>query len=175
MPSSIGLAHAFWPRWYRWLARLDPLIERAWRWWGIGNVVRLTVIGRLSGRERALFLGELRVGDRRYLGHPDVHCAWTRNLDAAGSGALERRDGTREPFAATLLEPGPERDAVIRATFTQHPFPGGPIYWLFRANLRTNGRFYRLSMEVPRPPSGSAGTATRQLPVPDANARLASR
>jgi hypothetical protein len=139
------LAHAFWPRWYRLLGRLDPLIERAWRRFGIGNVVRLVVPGRRSGVPRAVFLGVLRVGGQRYLGHPDVACAWTRNLEAAGGGELELRDGTREPFTAVLVEPGPERDAVIRATFTQHPFPGGAIYWLFRVNLRANGRFYRLS------------------------------
>ena len=144
-----GLAHAFWPRWYRMLGRLDPMIERAWRRRGIGNVVRVVIIGRRSHQPRAVFLGLLRVAEERYLGHPDVACAWTRNLDAAGEGKLERRDGSHEPFTATLLPPGPERDAVIRATFTQHPFPGGPLYWLFRGNLRANGRFYRLSALAP--------------------------
>lgn len=143
------LAHAFWPRWYHSLARLDPLIERSWRRRGIGNVVRVIIVGRRSGQPRAVFLGILRVGERRYLGHPDVACAWTRNLDAAGGGEIELRDGRHEPFAATLLSPGPERDAAIRATFTQHPFPGGPLYWLFRGNLRAAGRFYRLTMLEP--------------------------
>ncbi len=144
------LAHAFWPRWYRALGRLDPLIERAWRRFGVGNVVRVEVVGRRSGRPRAVFLGVLRVGGRRYLGHPDVACAWTRNLESAGGGVLESRDGWQQAFTATLLEPGPERDAVIRATFTQHPFPGGVIYWLFRGNLRSAGRFYRIADRVPQ-------------------------
>jgi hypothetical protein len=126
------------------------MIERAWRRRGIGNVVRVVIIGRRSRRPRAVFLGLLRVGEERYLGHPDVSCAWTRNLDAAGEGKLELRDGSHEPFTATLLPPGPERDAVIRATFTQHPFPGGPLYWLFRDNLQANGRFYRLGPLEPR-------------------------
>jgi hypothetical protein len=146
MPS---LAHAFWPRWYRNMARLDPLIERAWRWFGVGNLVRVVVVGRRTGRPRVVFLGLLRVGSRRYLGHPDVACGWTRNLEAAGAGELEQRDGGREPFAATLLPPGPERDAVIRATFRQHPFPGGPLYWLLRGNVHAVGRFYRLSRVEP--------------------------
>jgi hypothetical protein len=145
------LAHAFWPRWYRLLALFDPGLERTWHRSGIGNVVRVEIVGRHSGVPRRVFLGLLRVGNQRYLGHPDVSCAWTRNLDAAGEGVIELRDGTRERFAATLLEPGAEREAVVRATFTQHPFPGGPLYWLFRANLRAVGRFYRLS-----PPAADA-------------------
>ncbi|MHB8959891.1 MAG: hypothetical protein ACYDAN_09720 [Candidatus Limnocylindrales bacterium] len=141
----VRLAHAFWPRWYRTLGRLDRPMAWAWRRSGIGNVVRVVLVGRRSGEERLVFLGRLRVGDRRYLGHPDRACAWTRNLEAAGGGELEGRDGVRERFAATLLEPGPERDAVIRASFRQHPFPGGPLYWLFRANVREAGRFYRIT------------------------------
>ena len=143
------LAHAFWPRWYRGLARLDPLIERAWRRFGVGNVVRVVVIGRRSGEPRAVFLGLLSVGSRTYVGHPDVACAWTRNLDAAGRVELVHPDGRRERFRATLLDPGPEREAVIRATFRQHPFPGTLLYRLFRANVRAAGCFYRLSPAAP--------------------------
>jgi len=143
------VAHAFWPRWYRALARLDPLIDRAWRRFGVGNVVRVIVTGRRSGEPRAVFLGLLVVGDRRYLGHPDVACAWTLNLDAAGGGELEDRTGRRTPFRAVLLEPGPEREAVIRTTFRQHPFPGTVLYWLFRRHVRAVGRFYRLSDGTP--------------------------
>jgi hypothetical protein len=149
MTRSIRIAHAFWPRWYRALARLNPVIERAWRRRGVGNVVRVSVTGRRTGRQRTLFLGLLRVGVGRYLGHPDVACAWTMNLDAAGVGELELHDGRRTPFRAVLLQPGPERDAVIRATFHQHPFPGNVAYWLLRANVRASGRFYRLSMPPP--------------------------
>jgi len=156
MPWSVRLARAFWPRWYRFLARLDPVIERAWRRRGIGNVVRVSVAGRRTGLERTMFLGLLRVGARRYLGHPDVACAWTLNLEAAGGGQLELRDGRRVRFEAVLVEPGPEREAVIRATFHQHPFPGNVAYWLLRANLRASGRFYRLSGSEPQPP-GAAG------------------
>jgi hypothetical protein len=145
--SRRGLA--FWPRWYRVLALFNPAIERVWRRFGIGNVVRVVVVGRRSGRPRAVFLGVLRVGGHRYLGHPDVACAWTRNLEAAGGGELEHHGGLRVPFTATLLEPGPERDGVIRATFHQHPFPGGPVYWLFRRHVGAVGRFYRLTFEEP--------------------------
>ncbi len=157
------LAHAFWPRWYRALSWLDPLIERAWVRAGIGNVVRLTVTGRRSGQPRSVFLGLLRVGDRRYLGHPDIACAWTRNLEAAGEGILEGRTGQRTPFRAVLLAPGPERDAVVRATFHQHPFPGNVLYWLLRTHVAASGRFYRL--EAP----GSATTAEATDPASTAS------
>ncbi len=146
MVPSPRLAHAFWPRWYRALSLLDGPIERIWRRAGIGNVVRVTILGRRSGRPRSAFLGLLRVGSRRYLAHPDLACSWTLNLEAAGGGELETHDGGSTLFSATLLEPGPERDAVIRATFHQHPFPGNVCYWLLRGHLRAVGRFYRLTM-----------------------------
>ena len=141
----MDVAHAFWPRWYRLIAQFDPQTERVWRRFGLGNLVRVTLVGRRSGEPRTLFLGILRVGEGRYLGHPDVACTWTTNLDAAAGGELEWRDGSRERFTATLLEPGSERDAVIRATFHQHPFPGGVLYWLGRRHVRKVGRFYRLT------------------------------
>lgn len=139
----------FWPRWYRLLARLDPVIVGLWRRGVLGNTVRVRVVGRRTGLPRIVLLGVLRVGEGRYLGHPDAACAWTRNLDAAGGGVLELPDGRRLRFTAEPLEPGPERDAVIRATFRQHPFPGTLLYWLSRRHIRAQGRFYRLS-PVPR-------------------------
>jgi hypothetical protein len=142
-----NVVHAFWPRFYGTLARFDPLIEWFWRRFGIGNVVRVVIVGRRTGHRRQLFLGVLRVLDREYVGHPDLACAWTRNLEAAGGGVLEEHDGRLRSFTITILEPGPERDAVIRATFTQHPFPGGAIYWLLRGHVRSSGRFYRLTFD----------------------------
>jgi hypothetical protein len=138
-------AHTFWPRWYRALARARPAIEVTWRRVGLGNVVRVVVRGRRTGKPRSVLLGLLRVGNSRYLGHPDVGCSWTANLDAAGGGELELRDGRRLAFSAALLDKGPERDAVIRATFRQHPFPGSLLYWIFRGHLREAGRIYRIT------------------------------
>ena len=138
------IAHAFWPRFYRLLAGFDPLIEPVWRRFGIGNVVRVVVPGRRTGLRRASFLGVLRVGDRLYIGHPDGTCGWTANVDAAGGCDIEWRDGSVDRRLAVPLGPGPERDAVLRATFRQHPFPGGLFYWLARGRLRAVGRFYRL-------------------------------
>lgn len=135
--------------WYRALARADPLIEWTWRRVGIGNTVRAVFPGRHTGLPRSVFLGVLRVDGGVYLGHPDVHCAWTLNLEAAGGGELELRGGRRIRFSAELLEGGPERESVIRATFRQHPFPGTLLYWMSRRHIRATGRFYRLTPEVP--------------------------
>jgi len=142
------LAHLFWPRWYRTLQWFDPVIGLMWRRLGLGNTVQVVIVGRRSGRPRALYLGLLRVGQGSYLGHPDQACAWTRNLDVAAGGVLRFRDGRTESFRATPLAPGPERDAVIRATFHQHPFPGTVLYWLTRRHIRAVGRFYRLERGI---------------------------
>jgi hypothetical protein len=150
------LAHAFFPRFYRLLRLLEPLIGVVWRRVGIGNVVLLEVAGRRSGRPRRVYLGLLRVADRAYLGHPDLACGWTRDLEAAGGGTLRFRDGRLEAFRATLLEPGAERDAVISATVRQHPPPGSAFYWLARRHIRAVGRFYRLD-----PPTERQGPAHR--------------
>jgi hypothetical protein len=118
----------------------------------------------------------LRVGDREYMGHPDLACNWTRNVEAAGGGELEEHDRRRRRFRATLLKPGPERDAVIRATFTQHPFPGGAVYWLFRGSIRSTGRFYRLSFDLIDPRNGSVvgPDPARPTPARARSGRLAS-
>jgi hypothetical protein len=134
---------------YGLLARLDPAIERVWRRGWLRNTVQLVTIGRRTGLERRSFLGLLRLGERLYLGHPDVACPWTLNLEASGRGVMRYGDGRAVIFRAVLLEPGRERDAVIRATFRQHGFPGGVIYWIFRRNIFAVGRFYRLDDVAP--------------------------
>ena len=137
-------AHVFWPHTYGLMARLDPVIERIWRRGRLRNTVQLVTIGRRTGLERRSFLGLLRIGDRPYLGHPDQPCPWTLNLEAAGGGRMRFRDGRTVAFRAVLLDQGRERDAVIRATFRQHGYPGGVIYWIFRRHIFAVGRFYRL-------------------------------
>lgn len=144
------LAHVFWPRWYRLLRWLDPAILAAWGRVPIGNVVRFVVPGRQSGRPRPVFLGLLRVGGGWYVGHPDVDCGWTRNLDASGTADLVFRGERRVAVAAELVPPGAERDTVIRATFRQHPFPGTLLYWLSRRHIAVVGRFYRLTAIDPQ-------------------------
>jgi hypothetical protein len=136
--------HAFFPRFYAGLRLLDPLISTWWRRFGVGNTLVLEVAGRRTGIPRRVFLGLLVVGERRYLGHPDGACAWTRNLDAAGGGRLLRPGRVPERVVSSPLPAGPERDAVIRATFRQHPFPGNVLYWLARRHVLEVGTYYRI-------------------------------
>jgi hypothetical protein len=149
------VAHAFWPRFYRAIALLDPFTRPVWRRFGIGNIVEVVIPGRHTGQPRTLFLGLLRGDGRTYVGHPDGDCAWTRNLDAAGGGEIVFHDGQRQPFRAVPLPPGDERDAAIRLTFRQHPFPGMVLYWLSRRHVRAAGRYYRLSGTARDTPDGS--------------------
>ena len=134
----------FFPRFYRTLARLDPLIGLWWRLCGMGNIVELTVPGRSSGKPRRLFLGLLTIDGRRYLGHPNGETGWTRNLDAAGGGILQLHVGPPARFVIVPLPEGTERDEVIGVTWHQHVFPGNLIYWLARRHIRAVGRYYRL-------------------------------
>ena len=139
----------FWPHWYRFLRIADPVLRRWLRHRRLGNVVELTVAGRRSGLPRKVLLGLLGVDGRRYLGHPDVSCPWTLNLEASGEGLLHQPGSPQERVRARRLPPAEERERVIRATFRQHPFPGNVIYWLARDHIREVGVFYRLEPAQP--------------------------
>lgn len=127
---------------YALLALLDPLIRRWWRRFGVGNVIEV-LIPRRSGGTRARLLGLLRAGGGEYLGHPNGHVGWTRDLLVAGRATLAWPGGERRDVLATLLEPGLERETAIRAT-NQHPFPGNLVYLLARRHIRAVGVFFRL-------------------------------
>ena len=155
--SNTGRWHAFFPRFYAALRLLDPVIAAWWRRFGVGNTLVLEVTGRRTGTPRRVFLGLLVVGGRRYLGHPDGTCAWTANLDAAGGGRLLRRDRTPERVTASRLPAGPEREAVIRSTYRQHPFPGAVLYWLARRHVLAVGTYYRIETVPDVAASGTGG------------------
>ena len=151
-----GAWHWFFPRFYGLLHLLDPAIGAWWRRFGLGNTVQLVVPGRRTGVPRSVFLGLLTVGGRRYLGHPDGSCPWTRNLEAAGSGELLGHGAGPIQVRAVLLPDGQEREGVVRATFRQHPFPGNVIYWLARRHVRSTGRYYRIESDGSDPDGASA-------------------
>jgi hypothetical protein len=136
--------HAFFVGAYRLLRAVEAPLGWVVRRFGFGNVVELTVAGRRSGRPRLVLVGLLRVGGAWYLGHPDADCAWTRNVDAAGEATIAAAWLPPLSVRFRRLPPGGERDAVIRATFRQHPFPGGLIYWAARDHVRRKGVFYRI-------------------------------
>jgi hypothetical protein len=128
---------------YRLLRVMEPLIRAVWARYGLGNVVLLRLPRRASGRMRSVPLGVLRVDEQMYLGHPNGPSTWTRDLDAAEVAELVPPRGTALAVRAVLLEDGPERAAVIRAT-NQHPFPGNLVYRLARRHILAVGRYYRL-------------------------------
>lgn len=135
---------AWWRGWYRLLRVAGGPLDRLALNPGFGNLVVLRVVGRHSGRERALPLGLLTVGAGRYLGHPSGDTAWTLNLRAAATATIESARVPRTRVRPVLLEPGPERDAVVRATFRQHPFPGNAMYRLAGRHVAATGVFFRL-------------------------------
>lgn len=134
----------FFRTWYRALRLVEPVLLQLARRPGFGNLVVLRVEGRRSGSTRELPLGLLTVGTDRYIGHPSGDCPWTLNLRAAGWGTIERSGLAPSRVLATVLEPGPERDAVVRATFRQHPFPGNAFYRLAGSHVAETGVFFRL-------------------------------
>jgi hypothetical protein len=136
--------HGFFVTVYRLLRAGEGPLRWVVHRYGVGNVVELTVAGRRSGERRRVLLGLLRVDGAWYLGHPDGACAWTRNVDATGDATIAAAWLTPRTVRFRRLPPGDEREAVIRATFRQHPFPGGLIYWLARHHVRRVGVYYRI-------------------------------
>ena len=136
--------------WYRAVRLLErPLIWLATTR-GFGNVVMLRVGGRRSGVERSIPLGLLSVSGKWYLGHPSGDTAWTLNLRAAQAAVITSAGVPATRVRATVLRPGAERDAVVRETFRQHPFPGNALYRLAGRHVSATGVFLRLEPARPR-------------------------
>ena len=133
---------------YRLIRILDPLIRRVWRAFPLGNIVELRVVGRRTGRERRTLVGVLRDGGAWFVGHPNGDANWTRNLAAAGGGTLSVAWSGPMPFVSRLLEPGPERDRAIAATW-QHVFPGNVVYRLARRHVLAVGVYFVLDFTQP--------------------------
>ena len=141
---ATGPWSTWWRGWYRLLRLVGGPLDRLAMRPGFGNLVVLRVVGRRSGSERALPLGLLTVGGRRYLGHPSGDTAWTLNVRAAASATIESARIPRARVRPVLLGCGPERDAAVRASFRQHPFPGNALYRLAGRHVATTGVFFRL-------------------------------
>ena len=131
---------------YRGLRLLDPLV-RSWLAGGspgLDGVVQLRYVGRRSGRPRRTLVTILDVDGRWYVGHPNGSAQWVRNIQAAGVVEIEPAGALGSRFAVVRLEPGAERDAVIRATWTQQPFPANHLYRAARRHVAAVGVYYRL-------------------------------
>ena len=131
---------------YRGLRLLDPLI-RSWLAGGspgLDGVVQLRYVGRRTGRPRRTLVTILDVDGRWYVGHPNGPAAWVRNLESAGVVEIEPAGALGPRFRVVPLEPGPERDAVIRATWTQQPFPANLVYRAARRHVAAVGVYHRL-------------------------------
>lgn len=135
---------AWWRGWYRLLRLVGAPLRDLALSRGLGNIVVLRVTGRHSGHERSVPLGLLAVGGRHYVGHPNGDTAWTLNVRAAPTVTVTGARVGQMRVRSTILPPGPERDAVVRATFRQHPFPGNALYRLAARHVSANGVFFRL-------------------------------
>jgi hypothetical protein len=131
---------------YRFLRLIDPLI-RSWLRMGAGGldgVVEVRVPGRRSGAVRTTLLTLLGVDGAWYIGHPNGDAEWTRNAEAAGLVQIDPPAAGGDTFSVVRLLPGPERDAVIRATRTQQPFPGNLVYRAANRHIAAVGVYFRL-------------------------------
>jgi hypothetical protein len=135
-----------WRAGYRLVRFLDPLIRRAWRARSpsLGRVIELDLVGRRTGRARPIIVTGLTVEGTLYVGHPNGEVAWTRNVEATGLLRVVAADGSERQMHAIRLRPGPERESVIRATWSQQPFPANLLYSAARGHVRRVGVYFRL-------------------------------
>ncbi len=136
---SVALAVA-----YGLLRLLDPLLRAWWQMAGLGITSRLVVVGRRSGRPRSVLIGLLSVDGRWYVGHPNGEVGWTYNLAAADRALVQRWHAVPIEVHPVLLGNGPERDAAIRSTSSQQPFPGNLMYAAAQRHIRAAGVYFRL-------------------------------
>jgi hypothetical protein len=135
-----------WRAAYRVVRAIDPLI-RSWianDLPGLNGIVELRFVGRRTGRPRRILVTLLSCDGRWYVGHPNGEAAWVRNAEATGWVDVEPpgRHGPR--FGVHRLPNGLERDAVIRATVRQQPFPGNLFYRAAQRHIAAVGVYHRL-------------------------------
>jgi len=145
---------------YRLLRLLDPLI-RSWLangWPGLRGIVEVRTVGRRSGRVRRSLLTLLLVEGTWYLGHPDGDADWIRNAEAAGWVDIDPPAAGGSRHAVVRVASGPERDAVIRASWNQQPFPANLLYRAAARHVAAVGVYLRLAADDPSGPTpGSSG------------------
>jgi hypothetical protein len=134
---------------YRMIRLLDPLI-RSWvanGYPGLDGVIEIRTLGRRSGRERRSMVTLLVVDGEGFIGHPNGEASWIANALASGWIGVVGVDGGGQAATrstVTRLDDGPVRDAVIRATWSQQPFPGNLLYRAARRHVAAVGVYLRL-------------------------------
>jgi deazaflavin-dependent oxidoreductase (nitroreductase family) len=137
----------FWTGAFRvlFLTTPTPVIRQIRNRYGYGPIEELVVRGRKTGTERHLFVVVARTDDGWIVGHPNGGRAqWVRNLEAAGEATVIDRHGAVTPVRATLLPPGPERDAAIAEQARQQVAGPRQVYTMARSHIREVGALFRL-------------------------------
>ncbi len=84
-----------------------------------------------------------------YVGHPNGEASWVRNAEASGWVEVEPAGRLGPRFRAERLPAGPERDAVIRVTARQQPFPANLLYRAAQRHIAAVGVYHRLEPIAP--------------------------
>jgi hypothetical protein len=135
-----------WRAMYRGIRILDPLI-RSWianDLPGLQGIVELRFVGRRTGRSRRVLITLLHHDGRWYVGHPNGEASWVQNAEASGWVDVEPPGAHGPRFAIQRLSAGAERDAVIRATTRQQPFPANLLYQAAQRHIAAVGVYHRL-------------------------------
>jgi len=119
-----------------------PVMRLVMRLVPAAPIKEVRIVGRRSGRERRYLLTVLDIGGRWDVGHPNGRSQWIRNLLAAGSAVVVRRN-EQTTVRPVELGDGPDRDAVIRGMSAQ-PFPAGRVYGRGQRHLKAVGVYLRL-------------------------------
>ena len=137
---------------YRLIRFADPLVRAviALKSPLLDGVVGISVPGRRTARMRRTLVTLLHVDGARYIGHPNGPAAWARNAEAAGWVEVDPPGAGGPRFTVRRLGGGPERDAVIRATWTQQPFPANLLYRAAARHVAAVGVYFRLEA-IPGP------------------------
>ncbi|GAC1670122.1 MAG: hypothetical protein NVS9B8_13290 [Candidatus Limnocylindrales bacterium] len=145
-PRRSAVWSVIWPIAYRLVRLMDPWI-RSWianDLPGLNGIVELRHVGRRTGRIRRTLVTLLSHGGRWYVGHPNGEAAWVRNGESSGWVDVEPPGADGPRFSVHRLADGPERDAVIRATATQQPFPADLLYRAAQRHIAAVGVYHRL-------------------------------
>ena len=145
-PRRSAIWNLTWWAIYRVMRTIDPLV-RSWianDLPGLGRVVEMRIIGRRTGRSRRILITLLSNDGSWYVGHPNGEAGWVRNAEASGWVEIEPPGRFGPRFSVHRLVDGRERDAVIRATVRQQPFPANLLYRATQRHVAAVGVYHRL-------------------------------